>query len=154
MSEDSDFFDDVFDDPDDDPLLGGSPEPSDDLDAESGDPSAGSAPSEEPERQGPPSWMSDEPNTNGTAFAPNGTEPNGAETSDPSRKQIVVDQEGDAGAGIDALNQAVGQGWRLVRIFLARPTGQQAATPQAAHRFVAILEQDRPQSLFDFGKTA
>lgn len=149
MSEDSDFFDDVFDDPDDDPLLGGSPDPSDDADSESGDLPTGSTSSEEPDWQGPPSWMSDEPNTNGTASAPNGTE-----ESDPTRKQIVVDQQGDAGAGIDALNQAVGQGWRLVRICLDRPTGQQAATPEAAHRFVAILEQDRPQSLFDFGGTA
>jgi hypothetical protein len=134
MNKNNDFFGDVFDDPDDDPLLG------DDDDASDG-PS-----SNEPEEQGPPSWMSDEPRTNGEAHHP----PNG-EQPDPKQKEIVVDQGGDRGHGIDALNQAVGQGWRLVRISMDRPDDEKADTPEAAHRFVAILEQDRPQSLFDFG---
>jgi hypothetical protein len=136
MNEDSDFFGDVFDDPEDDPLLGGDSASSDE------------SPDSEPERRGPPSWMSEEPNANGEAT------PSEDEEDDHTRKRIVVDQNGDAGAGIDALNQAVGQGWRLVRISLARPDGEQAASPQAAHRFVATLEQDEPQSLFDFGATA
>jgi hypothetical protein len=154
MSEDNDFFGDVFDDPQDDPLLGNSPASSGDSSSEPPDRPTGSDSQDHGKQQGPPSWMSDEPNTNGTAPSTNGTEPSESESSDPNRKEIVVDQQGDAGAGIDALNQAVGQGWRLVRISLARPDGEQAATPQAAHRFVAILEQDRPQSLFDFGATA
>jgi len=136
MSQDSNFFGDVFDDPEDDPLLGDESRASDE--------SAAS----EPDRQGPPSWMSEDPTPNGEASSTDRNENTG-----PARKQILVDQQKDAGAGLDALNQAVGQGWRLVRISLARPNGEQAATPQAAHRFVAILEQDRPQSLFDFGAT-
>jgi hypothetical protein len=134
MSQDSDFFGDVFDDPEDDPLLGGDSRSSDDP-----------AP-DAPDRQGPPSWMSEEPSPNGEASASD-VDPDPG----PTRKQILVDQQGDAGAGLDALNQAVGQGWRLVRINLARPDGEQAPPSRAARRFVAILEQDRPQSLFDFG---
>ena len=153
MSEDSDFFGDVFDDPQDDPLLGDSSASSGDAAPENADQPTESD-SQEDDKQGPPSWMSDQPNTNGTATSPNGAGPSESEPSDPSRKEIVVDQQGDSGAGIDALNQAVGEGWRLVRICLARPDGEQARTPRAAHRFVAILEQDRPQSLFDFDTAA
>jgi len=142
MSEDNDFFDDVFDDPEDDPLLGSAPSPADESVPEEPAP-------DEPDQQGPPSWMSEESNANGASSSEAETE------TDPTRKRIVVDQEeGDAGTGIDALNEAVGQGWRLVRISLARPDGEQAATQQAAHRFVATLEQERPQSLFDFGARA
>jgi len=137
MSDDSDFFGNVFDDPDDDPLLGGE-------DAASENPS-----SQESDPQGPPSWMSEETHTNGEA--PSSETEN--ETG-PERKQIVVDQRRNADRGLDALNEAVGQGWRLVRISLARPNGEQAATSREAHRFVATLEQDNPQSLFDFGGSA
>jgi hypothetical protein len=132
MSDGNDFFGDVFDDPEDDPLLGGG--------ASSGASSSGGE-----EKQGPPSWMAEDPETNGTASSADESS-----TEGPEQKKIVVDQDGDDGASIDALNQAVGQGWRLVRISLARPDGEQAASAQAARRFVAILEQDRPQSLFDF----
>lgn len=153
MSEDSDFFGDVFDDPQDDPLLGDSPASSRDAASENADQST-ERDSQEGGKPGPPSWMSDQPNTNGTATSTNGAESSESETSNPNRKKIVVDQQGDAGAGIDALNQAVGQGWRLVRICLDGSEGEQARTPRAAHRFVAILEQDRPQSLFDFDTAA
>jgi hypothetical protein len=136
MSEDNDFFGDVFDKPEDDPLLGSDPSSSDE-----------SAP-DESDQQGPPSWMTEESDANG--------EPSRDPDADagPTRKRIVVDQEGDDGAGIDALNQAVGQGWRLVRISPARPDGEQATTSQTVYRFVATLEQERPQSLFDFGAKA
>ncbi len=140
MSKDNDFFGDVFDSPEDDPLLGG--EESDPLNESS---------SQSP-NQGVPSWMSDE-HTNGTAASDED------ETTDdqreeapqtPERKEIVVEGERDD-SSLNELNEAVGQGWRLVRISLARPNGQQAASRREAKRFVAILEQDRPQSLFDFG---
>ncbi len=139
MSDDSDFFGDVFEDPEDDPLLGGE------------DASAENRASDTPEDQGPPSWMTDDPQSNGRHK--DGDDERAKETG-PEQKQIVVDQRGEKGEGIDALNQAVGQGWRLVRICLARPDGEQSATPRAANRFVAILEQDHPQSLFDFGAAA
>jgi len=142
MSEDNDFFGDVFDNPEDDPLLG-SESSSPDESRSSDEPAP-----DDSDQQGPPSWMSEEADTHGASSSDVGENPG------PTRKRIVVDQEGDAGAGIDALNQAVGQGWRLVRISLARLDGEQAATPRAAHRFVATLEQERPQSLFDFGAAA
>jgi len=133
MNDDSNFFGDVFEDPDDDPLLGGeepdSSKPSDD------------------ELQGRPSWMSEDVPTNGES----GAAASPGESEGPNQKQVVVDQKEDAGTGIDELNQAVEQGWRLVRISLARPDGEQVATAREAHRFVAILEQENPQSLFDFG---
>jgi hypothetical protein len=136
MTNDSDFFGDVFEDPEDDPLLGG-----DSSSSEQASP-------QEPEEEGPPSWMSEEQRTNGEAASSD------VDDTRPGQKQIVVDQRGGGGEGIDELNRAVGQGWRLVRISLARPDGEQAATAQEAHRFVAVLEQDSPQSLFDFGATS
>jgi len=134
MSDDSDFFGDVFDDPEDDPLLGSDSNASD------------ASPSDEPEHQGPPSWMSDDPETNGET-----SDHDVDETPGPERKKIVVDENGREGEGIDVLNQALGEGWRLVRISLDRPDGEQVASPKAVHRFVATLEQENPQSLFDFG---
>jgi hypothetical protein len=134
MSDQSDFFGDVFDDPEDDPLLGG------------GEPSSDDAP-EESRRAGPPSWMSEEERVNGDAGAHAPEEDTGAE-----RKQIVVDQRPNArSTGIQALNRAVGQGWRLVRIAVLRPNGEPADATSDAHRFLAVLEEERPQSLFDFG---
>lgn len=148
MSDDSDFFGDVFDDPEDDPLLG--------------DDASSDSPSEENESAdespfldddlGAPSWMSDE-QTNGRD-TPDDSAPQAASsdsTDAPKRKEIVVDQQADDANGLDELNDAVGEGWRLVQISLAQPDGEQASSRRAAERFVAILEQDSPQSLFDFG---
>lgn len=134
MSDDSDFFGDVFDNPEDDPLLGDDGASAEDAPS-----------SEEPERQGPPSWM-EEPRSNGEASSHSA-----AENTRPEQKQIVVDQRDDGANGLQALNHAVDQGWRLVRLSLARPNGEQAASSQEAHRFLAVLEQDNPESLFDFG---
>jgi hypothetical protein len=81
----------------------------------------------------------------------------GRGTSSPSdrtgacQKQIVVDPRRDEAAGLDVLNRAVGNGWQLVRLSLDRPDGEQAASRGDAHRFVAVLEKERAQSLFDFG---
>jgi len=133
MSDHSDFFGDVFDDPEDDPLLGGA------------GPSA-DAP-DESRHSGPPSWMSEETRVNGDAGAHDQQEDTGAE-----RKQIVLDQRPDnTNTGLEALNRAVDQGWRLVRISLLRSNGEQASSPREAPRLVAVLEEERPQSLFDFG---
>jgi hypothetical protein len=141
MSNNSDFFGDVFDDPADDPLLGEEGSGSDDR-------------PHSPQSQKPPSWMSEDSrsdaHSNGRP-ASNGKAASHGNEDESNQKQIVVDQGGTAGGGIEALNRAVGDGWRLVRISLARPDGEQAATARDAHRFVATLEQERPQSLFDFG---
>ncbi len=132
MSNHSNFFGDVFDDPNEDPLLGNDDGPADETDERS-DP------------HGPPSWMSDEEGSGEqTASSEGGCNRAG-------RKQIVVDQRRDEAEGIDALNRAVGEGWRLVRLSLDRPDGEQAVSREAAQRFVAILEQEQPRSLFDFG---
>ena len=152
MDDPNDFFGDVFQDPEDDPLLGG--------DAPEDDPAGGSSSTSDPAPdRGSPSWMDDEPDAppasgssppDASEEAPTSEGGPGA-TGGPERREIVVDQR--AGRGLDALNEAVAQGWRLIRISLA-----QADAPgdgeRAAERFVAILEPDNPQSLFDFGPGA
>jgi len=135
MSNDSDFFGDVFDDPEDDPLLGG------------GD-AASDAPSEGPDGEGPPSWMAEDARTEDESAG------DGPDTSGPDQKRIRVDPAEDAGDGLDSLNRAVGQGWRLVGLSLARPGDEPGGASEPAYHFVATLEQDRPQSLFDFGMGA
>jgi hypothetical protein len=135
MDDDSDFFGSVFDDPEDDPLLGGNESEPDD------------SPSDEqnggdPLENGVPSWMDDESEDD---------EAGAADAGAAERKEIVVVQQGESQEGLDELNEAVGQGWRLVQLSLAQPDGERADSHEDAQRFVAILEQDSPQSLFDFG---
>ncbi len=147
MSDDSDFFGNVFDDPEDDPLLGDD-EPSDSSSEETDSPEESFLDDD----LGAPSWMSDE-RPNGQTdpdAAPSESAPSSA-TDPPNRKEILVDQQADDPTGLDELNAAVGEGWRLVQISLAQPDGEQASSRRAAERFVAILKQDSPQSLFDFG---
>lgn len=135
MNEHTDFFGDVFESPEDDPLLGG----------EGGRSSKKDAAGSEAE-QGPPSWMQEEHEAGGRSSE----EAQGhGHREGPERKKIVVGQEDQQ--GLTELNEAVGQGWRLVQISLDRPSGQQAASRSEAERFIAVLEQERPQSLFDFG---
>lgn len=141
--DDDTFFGNVFDDPNDDPLLGG--DPSDPTEA---------SPDTSPE-QGAPSWVSDA-RENGEAPGPDAHDGNGDRADDessgrPEQMDILVDQQDGSGDGLETLNDALGEGWKLVRISLAQPDGEQAASRQAAHRFVATLEQERPPSLFDFG---
>jgi hypothetical protein len=137
MAEHTDFFGDVFESPEDDPLLGGGERRSSE-DAQS------------EEEQGPPSWMQDDSasreRSSGGAQDSSGDP---GQRDGPERKRIVVDSEEQQ--GLAELNDAVGQGWRLVQISLDRPSGQQAASRSEAERFVAVLEQENPQSLFDFG---
>lgn len=132
MNDPSDFFDDVFDDPSEDPLLGNEDDPADET-TERSDP------------HGRPSWMSD------GECSDERTSSSEAGCNRAGRKQIVVDQRREEADGIDALNRAVGEGWRLVHLSLDRPDGEQAVSRAAAQRFVAILEQEQPRSLFDFG---
>lgn len=144
--DDDNFFGDVFDDPNDDPLLGGDPS-----DPEEASPDASS-------EQGPPSWVSDA-RDNGQAPASDahdgaGEQADNERPSGPDRKDILVDQRDGSGNGLETLNDALGEGWKLVRISLAQPDGEQAASRQEALRFVATLEQERPPSLFDFGASA
>jgi hypothetical protein len=122
---DSDFFDSVFDEPEDDPLLENESESSEDHSSSS-------------ERYGAPSWM-DDGETNEQAE-------NTAEKSE--QKKIVVDQRGDSGQELDALNQAIKQGWEVVQLSLHNSA--EGRPDQEPRRFVAILEKDRPNSLFDF----
>lgn len=138
MAKEKDFFGNVFDSPEEDPLLGEEPGGTEEDD------------SDQSEDQGPPTWMSGE-QTNGRSSSTDGDSTEQQRGAQPERKEIVVEGETSEGQGLEELNEAVGQGWRLVRISLARPNGQQAASRLEAERFVAILEQESPQSLFDFG---
>jgi len=136
MDKHTDFFGDVFESPEDDPLLGGEEERS----AEG---------SQSEADQGPPAWVQE---ADAQGRLPDASQDASSDPdcgAGPERKRIVVDQEEQQ--GLTELNDAIGQGWRLVQISLDRPSGQQAASRSAAKRFVAVLEQERPQSLFDFG---
>jgi hypothetical protein len=137
MDKHTDFFGDVFESPEDDPLLGGEGERSTEDSQSEAD-------------HGPPSWVQEEADAQGRS--PEASQERSSDSdpgAKPERKMIVVDQEKQQ--GLTELNDAVGQGWRLVQISLDRPSGQQAASRSEAKRFVAVLEQERPQSLFDFG---
>jgi hypothetical protein len=141
--DDDNFFGEVFDDPNDDPLLGDDP---------SGPEESGADASPE---QGPPSWVSDGPDEEAHARSNGAAEQAPEEQpSPPDQKDILVDQRDGATTGLETLNDALGEGWKLVRISLAQPDGEQAASRREAHRFVATLEQERPPSLFDFGASA
>lgn len=149
MDDPNDFFGDIFQDPEDDPLLDGG---ADD------EPGGGPPPSRDGAAdRGIPSWMTEEPDAErpdgpASTDAPSPSSPTGdAGSGEPDaseRREIVVDQR--AGRGLEALNEAVAQGWRLVRITLA-PADGPADRRRATERFVAVLEPDDPQSLFDFG---
>ncbi len=122
---DSDFFDSVFDEPEDDPLLGNESESSEEHSSSS-------------ERYGAPSWM-DDVETSDQA---------GQTSNEPEQKKIVVDQRGDSSQKLDALNQAIKQGWEVVRLSLHQSAERGA--DQKPRQFVALLEKDSPTSLFDF----
>ncbi len=132
MSDSKDFFEHVFTDPDEDPLLG-------EENAESGNSSDATG------EESASAWQSEEVRSNGASHADVGS----SACESPNQKQIVIDQQKDAGTGVEALNRALEQGWRLVRISL--PNGEQRASAREAHRFVAVLHKEDPQSLFDFG---
>lgn len=139
MAEDNNFFDDVFGSPEDDPLLEGESDSSDE------------SSSSHSEDQGPPSWVSNgQKNEKPESSADGASDSESASSTPPERKEVIVEGERDD-QGLSELNEAVGQGWRLVRISMARPSGQQASSRREAKRFVAVLEQESPQSLFDFG---
>jgi len=129
---DGNFFDDVFEDPDEDPLLGG-------------EGASSEASSASPESRGAPSWMDEE-----------NAESREEKTDREARtKKIVVDQRAGHGQDLDELNRAVKQGWEVVRLSYQRPgTTTGGAGTEGRRQFVAVLEQDGPQSLFDFGPEA
>lgn len=127
MSEQN-FFDDVFDNPDEDPLLGDDPSP-----PEGDSPESDSDP-------GVPSWMD----------AESTQDPQEDQAEDDSRKkEIVVDQRAGHRQDLNEINRAVRQGWEVVRLSLRDPS-ETAGADRASRQFVAILKQDGPQSLFDF----
>ena len=139
MDKHTDFFGDVFESPEDDPLLGGN-----------GGRLSEEETSEGADERGAPSWVQDDADTQerSSEATQHPSRTSGARDR-PERKTIVVDSEEQQ--GLTELNEAVGQGWRLIQISLDRPSGQQAASRKEAERFVAVLEQESPQSLFDFG---
>jgi len=129
---DSSFFDNVFEDPEKDPLLGG-------------ESASSEGASQSRESYGAPSWMGEE-----------NTESSEEKTGREARtKKIVVDQRAGHGQDLDELNRAVKQGWEVVRLSYQRPDEATSGAGKGGQRqFVAVLEQDGPQSLFDFGPEA
>lgn len=127
MSEQN-FFDDVFDNPEEDPLLGDDPSP-----PEGPSPESDSDP-------GAPSWME----------AESTQDPQEDQTEANARKkEIVVDQRAGHRQDLSEINRAVRQGWEVVRLSLRDPN-EAASADRSSRQFVAVLKQDGPQSLFDF----
>ncbi len=119
----SNFFDSIFDDPDEDPLLDDETTTSDEV--------ASSADHESP------SW------TDETIDQTNDT--------DPSRKTLILDPRSGFGESLNTLNQSIKQGWDLAHLSLCSSDEEAEHTRgQASHQFVAVLEQEKPRSLFDF----
>jgi hypothetical protein len=131
-----DFFGELFDDPKGDPLLH----------EEAGDSPAKNQ-SSNAEHQGPPSWMSYDSSSNGRDANDDGRQ----EKENVEQKEIIIDQRGENGKSLDALNQAIRQDWDLVRVFLSQADGQPDTVRHSTLRFVATLEKQNPKSLFDFG---
>ena len=84
-----------------------------------------------------PSWMSDRGSENG-------------DTSATDQKTLLMDLNRDSDETLQAVNEALGQGWKLVNMSLTQPIGEQGA-PSHANQLVMTLQPDSPRSLFDFG---
>jgi hypothetical protein len=152
---DQGFFGDVFDSPDDDPLL--QSDDSSDFDPESDESAPSGTGPPEPEPAGspsasggdqlasedhPPSWMNDD------SFM-SGGEGDADDVDDqvPAEQQqvVVAPRPGDEMRGVETLNEAFDHGWRLRKVGLADSAEPHDPT------FVVTIERDIPRSLFDFG---
>jgi len=152
MSDQQGFFGDIFDTPEDDPLLqsedGSDAEP-DDKDAPSApQENTGSESSDEPtDPNAPmPAWgpdLSMDETAEGETFGDGSSE-----SAVPTEQERVVLSPGssEASRGIRTLNDACSDGWRIVRIRLSDPDGRPA-------KVIVTIERDIPPSLFDFGGT-
>lgn len=74
---------------------------------------------------------------------------------EPRRRKVVVESRTGQNQDLDELNRAVKQGWTVVRLSLRWPSEASGRTSEPGRRrFVAVLEREGPQSLFDFGSEA
>ena len=145
MSDDG-FFGSVFNNPEDDPLLHSDEDPSlpeeDDL---------------------VPSWMGEESDSAATEVEPPKSEdpapaPSWAPAEDSEapeeetseQKEIVIDSDKANSENLDAVNEAVQQGWRLKKIDLDLSPPLSSSSDA---RVVVFLERESPQSLFEFGSS-
>lgn len=121
MSKDG-FFGDIFDSPDDDPLLKS--------DADRDDPV--------PDDFDTPSWM------DGTDRDVDGA------GEGPVEMQEVEVAPGDGNDNLDRINEAIDHGWRLAHITLTEKQPSSVSNGSSPC-FVVTIERDIPRSLFDFG---
>lgn len=159
MSDQQGFFGDIFDTPEDDPLL--QSEDGSDAEPDGDEPSPADPGPEEPEERvgsessdepaGPdapmPAWDQDlsmDEDTAGETFGDGSSE-----SAVPTEQERVVLSPGsrEASRGIRTLNDACNDGWRIVRIRLSDPDGRHAS------KVIVTIERDIPPSLFDFGGT-
>lgn len=156
MSDQQGFFGDIFDTPEDDPLLqsedGSDAEPDEDEPSPaepSPEESVGSESSDEPSSPDAPmpAWDQD---LSMDEDAPAETFGDGSsESTVPTEQERVVLSPGsrEASRGIRTLNDACNDGWRIVRIRLSDSDGRHASN------VIVTIERDIPPSLFDFGGT-
>jgi hypothetical protein len=156
MSDQQGFFGDIFDTPEDDPLLqsedgsdaepdGDEPSPADRTPDENVGPESGD------ERTSPdapmPAWdqgLSMDEDATGETFGDGSSE-----RAVPTEQERVVLSPGSSkgSRGIRTLNDACNDGWRIVRLRLSDPDGRHAS------KVIVTIERDIPPSLFDFGGT-
>jgi hypothetical protein len=159
MSDQQGFFGDIFDTPEDDPLLqsedgsdaepdGDEPSPAD----RTPDESVGSESGDEPTSPDAPmpAWDRDlsmderDENPASETFGDGSSE--GAVPTEQER--VVLSPGSSKGSrGIRTLNDACNDGWRIVRLRLSDPDGRHAS------KVIVTIERDIPPSLFDFGGT-
>jgi hypothetical protein len=159
MSDQQGFFGDIFDTPEDDPLLqsedgsdaepdGDEPSPAD----RTPDESVGSESGDEPTSPDAPmpAWDQDlsmderDENPASETFGDGSSE-----RAVPTEQERVVLSPGssEASRGIRTLNDACNDGWRIVRLRLSDPDGRHDS------KVIVTIERDIPPSLFDFGGT-
>jgi len=148
MSTNDSFFGDIFDTPEDDPLLGG----------ENESPAEEGSPTESQTRgEGPPSWVSENSEVSRDAGTHDSAEPEDFQQTDPDNpkqehKEIVVDQRDGSTRGLHLLNEAVADDWRLTQVIAIDVESHADGDQTHVSRFVAVLERRKPRSLFGFGE--
>jgi hypothetical protein len=138
MGNASSFFGDIFDEPEDDPLLGGGP--SESPSEREGSPAPDQRPSwvEESSRDGKPS-RSDAPRTETAGGA--------GDQDAPSEKTVSVTLGG--GEALNRINESIRGGWRLFHVALDR-RGDASRGEGPPTKVVMTLRREGASSLFDF----
>jgi hypothetical protein len=155
---DENFFDDVFGDPAEDPLLqGGKPE--------TREPRSKDSENDEPEDSSRPSWTREAQRTPGASESSQNPASNPAssaksqaegqeEEGPPSEKTVAV--EVGTKNGLQEVNRHLKRGWRLIYVCLderssSGEVGRPEELSQPSRTVLMTLRREQASTLFDFG---